>query len=350
MQRFRPLVAGRAPARRAFVTAFDVARAAGVSRSAVSRTFTPGASVSTDMRDKVIEAAGRLGYRVNRLAQSLISARSNLVGLVGTTIEMPFHASLISSLSQALLAEGYQCMLLNAANAARDMSALIERILEYRVAAVVVTSGTPSSSIVEECLRNGVRVILINKPMPDLDIDTVVADDAAAGREAAERLVAAGCRRLAVVSSADRTASLIGRLTAFRARAHELGASVREWESGATTYDNGADAARALARDVDGAFCVTDVLALGFLDAARHECGRAVPRDLCVIGFDDIPQAAWSAYRLATFHQSPARISDAVMQILRRRAAQADAPCSFVRLRAAFVARDSIRPGGAVRP
>lgn len=343
------LVAGRAP-RAAFVTAFDVARAAGVSRSAVSRTFTPGASVSADIRDRVTEAAERLGYRVNRLAQSLISARSNLVGLVGTSIEMPFHASLISSLSQALLDDGYQCMLLNAANAARDMSALIERILEYRVAAIVVTSGTPSSAIVEECLRNGVRVILINKPMPGLEVDTVVADDAAAGCEAAELLVAAGCRRLAAVSSADRTASLVGRLTAFRARGRALGAAVLEWEHGATTYDSGAAAGRALAREVDGAFCVTDVLALGFLDAARRDCGCDVPGELCVIGFDDVPQAAWSAYRLTTFHQSPARIAAEVMRILRRRAADADAAASFVRLRAALVARDTLRPSGNAEP
>ena len=131
--------------RRSFVTAEDVARRAGVSRSAVSRTFTPGASVSNEVRDRILRAADHLGYRVNRVAQSLINARSNVIGLVGADLHQPFHAELLATLSAALLANGYQCMLLNAANAARDMGALIARVLEYRVGAIVVMTGTPPS-------------------------------------------------------------------------------------------------------------------------------------------------------------------------------------------------------------
>src|SRR6185295_2225601 len=195
--------------RRSFVTAADIAEHAGVSRSAVSRTFTPGASVSKAVRARVLEAAGVLGYRVNRLAQSLTIARSNIVGLVGADLQQPFHAECLASLSEALLADGFQCMLLNAANAQRDMGALIERVLEYRVFAIVVMTGTPPARIVEECLNNGVPVVLVNKLLPGLTVDTVLADHAAGGRLAAEQLLTAGCRRLAVVSSAARTASLV---------------------------------------------------------------------------------------------------------------------------------------------
>ena len=148
--------------RGSFVTAADVAERAGVSRSAVSRTFTPGASVSTKARERILRAADHLGYRVNRLAQSLINARSNLIGLVGTDLQQPFHAEFLTTLSAALLADGFQCMLLNAANAQRDMSALIARVLEYRVFAIVVMTGTPPARIVEECLSNSVPVILVN--------------------------------------------------------------------------------------------------------------------------------------------------------------------------------------------
>src|SRR6266568_6825101 len=194
--------------RRAFVTAADVARRAGVSRSAVSRAFTPGASISREVRQRILGAADHLGYRVNRLAQSLNKARSNVIGLVGTDLQQPFHAELLAALSAALLADGFQCMLLNAADAARDMSTLIARVLEYRVSAIVVMTGTPPARIVEECLNNGVPVILINKLLPKLAVDTVVADHATGGRVAAEQLLAAGCKQLAVVSSAARTASL----------------------------------------------------------------------------------------------------------------------------------------------
>ena len=172
--------------RGSFVTAADVAERAGVSRSAVSRTFTPGASVSNEVRARILNAAGHLGYRVNRLAQGLTNARSNIVGLVGADIHQPFHAEILATLSATLLADGFQCMLLNATNAEHDMGALIARVLEYRVCAIVVMNGRPPSRIVKECLDNGVPVILVNKPMPGLAVDTVVTDHAAGGRAAAE--------------------------------------------------------------------------------------------------------------------------------------------------------------------
>jgi DNA-binding LacI/PurR family transcriptional regulator len=305
-----------------FVTAADVARRAGVSRSAVSRAFTPGASVSSEMRQRILRAADHLGYRVNRLAQSLNNSRSNIVGLVGADLHQPFHAELLATLSGALLAEGFQCMLLNAANAERDMSALIARVLEYRVSAIVVMAGTPPSQIVRECLNNGVPVVLINKLLPELPVDTVIADHAAGGRLAAETLIAAGCRRLALVSSGARTASLMGRIAAFRRTASARGRKVSMWRDGPTDYSSGYEAAIALLADdrIDGVFCVTDLLALGFLDAARSERGRRVPEDLSVIGFDDIPQAAWAAYRLTTFRQPVPELAAAVMNVIGQRA------------------------------
>ena len=331
--------------RGAFITAADVARHAGVSRSAVSRAFTPGASVSKDARQRILKAADHLGYRVNRLAQSLNNARSNVIGLVGTDLQQPFHAELLATLSGALLADGFQCMLLNAANAERDMAALIARVLEYRVSSIVVMTGTPPWRIVLECQNNGVPVILVNKLLPKLAVDTVLADHAAGGRLAAEQLLAAGCRRLAVVSSAARTASLLGRIDAFCARAAAERVKVRTWQEGPTDYRSGYEAAPAVLADsqVDGVFCVTDLLALGFLDAARHECARRVPDDLSVIGFDDIPQASWSAYRLTTLRQPIAKLATAVMSAIRRRASEPGAAPRLTTVPVELIARSTVR-------
>jgi DNA-binding LacI/PurR family transcriptional regulator len=312
----------------------------------VSRAFTPGGSVSTKARARILRAADHLGYRVNRLAQSLINARSNLIGLVGTDLQQPFHAEFLATLSSSLLAEGYQCMLLNAANAQRDMSALIARVLEYRVFAIIVMTGTPPTRIVEECLNNGVPVILVNKLLPGVAVDTVVADHAAGGRLAAEQLLAAGCRRLAVVASAARTASLVGRINAFCTCAAEARVPVRVWEDGPTDYRSGREAALALLGEepFDGVFCVTDLLALGFLDAARAKFGRSVPDDLSVIGFDDIPQAGWSAYRLTTFRQSVAALTSALMDVLQQRTQQgAPPPHTLTTVPVQLVVRSTVR-------
>jgi DNA-binding LacI/PurR family transcriptional regulator len=298
------------------------------------------------MRQRILQAADHLGYRVNRLAQSLNQARSNVIGLVGTDLHQPFHAQLLVSLSATLLADGYQCMLLNAANAEHDVAALMARVLEYRVAAIVVMTGTPPSRIVEECLNNGVPVVLVNKLLPNLAVDTVVADHATGGRLAAEQLLAAGCRRLAVVSSAARTVSLVGRIDAFCARAVGGGVKAHVWQHRATTdYHTGREAALALLAkdDIDGVFCVTDLLALGFLDAARFECGRRVPDDLCIIGFDDIPQAAWSAYRLTTFCQPVGDLAAAVMRDIHRRAEDSNARQTLTTVPVRLVVRSTVR-------
>ena len=163
---------------------------------------------------------------------------------------------------------------------------------------------------------------------------------------AAEQLLAAGCRRLAVVSSGARTASLLGRLDAFRDRAAEAGVPVRVWQEGPTDYSTGRDAALAMLADdaIDGAFCVTDLIALGFLDAARLDCGSRVPDDLSVIGFDDIPQAGWNAYQLTTFRQPVRMLTDAVMEVMRRRARTAEiAACARSRCPATLVVRRTVR-------
>jgi DNA-binding LacI/PurR family transcriptional regulator len=94
---------------------------------------------------------------------------------------------------------------------------------------------------------------------------------------------------------------------------------------------------------IDGAFCVTDLIALGFLDAARLDRGRHVPDDLSVMGFDDIPQAAWNAYRLTTFRQPVRMLTDQVMQVIRQRAETPESPRAVFTLPASLIVRRTVR-------
>lgn len=304
--------------KRQFVKAEDVARLAGVSRSAVSRTFTPGASVSADVRQRVERAAQALGYRVNRLARSLISAESNLVGVVGTNLSTPFISLQLDALSRALLKRSMQCLLLNAADAHDGIAPLIDLILEFRVRAIVIISGTPPAAIVDECLANGVRVILVHRQIEDAATDTVVSDDAGGARLAAERLLEAGCRRPGLVTSRPSSVSLQRRREAFVAHMAQKGLETVVWADGPTAYESGlASADHLLGQGVDGVFGVSDLLALGFFDGAR-KAGRRVPQDVSVIGFDDIPQSSWAGYELTTVRQSPESIVAGVIAAIDR--------------------------------
>ncbi|WP_320197933.1 LacI family DNA-binding transcriptional regulator [Agrobacterium sp. rho-13.3] len=301
-----------------FVTSIEVAERAGVSRSAVSRTFTAGASVSPDVRQRVLKAAGELGYRVNRLAQTLNTSSSNLVGVVGANLSSPFIAKQLDMLSLGLLRRGQQCLLLNAADARSNITPLIELIFEFRARAVVVLSGEPPASIIDECLANGVKLIVINRNNTREDIDVILSDDIVGAQLAANRLISARCRKIAIVCSGSLTPTQVKRATAFEERFLEQGGEVVRWSDGPTAYETGVAAAQALLHDtqIDGAFCVTDLMALGFLDSARQHFNRSVPDELCVVGFDNIPQSAWMAYNLTTIGQSFSVLTDSVLAAL----------------------------------
>ncbi|WP_428424042.1 LacI family DNA-binding transcriptional regulator [Pararhizobium sp.] len=310
-------VGGRRETPQAFVTAQDVADLAGVSRAAVSRSFTQGASVSEETRQRVIRAAEALGYRVNRLAQTLSGGHSNMVGVVVANMSSPHMSHQLDQLSGVLLRQGMQCLLLNASAIAGDISKLIELILEFRVRAVVVLSGTPPEAIIEECMSNNVRMVLVDRSHHD-EVDNIVSDDAEGARLAAVRLIAAGCKQVAVVS-ARRTSSQFRRRTEFIAHMQKAGIKTIPWAMEEPSYDAGKRAGFELLENgnIDGVFCVTDLLAIGLLDAARA-LSKRVPEDVSVIGFDDIPQANWHAYQLTTIRRKQNAMAESILEAIER--------------------------------
>ncbi|MFN7050914.1 MAG: substrate-binding domain-containing protein, partial [Gemmobacter sp.] len=157
-----------------------------------------------------------------------------------------------------------------------------------------------------------------NRPAPAGPADLIEADSAAGGRLAADRLLQAGCRDVAVIRSGSRTSAKLARAEAFIARMQAAGCATRVWDQGPNGYDTGVAAARQLLPDsgLDGAFGVTDDIALGFLNTARHELGIDVPGRLSVIGFDDNPAGAWISHRLTTIRQPIDALTDATIRAL----------------------------------
>ena len=301
-----------------FVSAQMVAERAGVSRSAVSRTFTDGASVSEVTRRKVLEAASALGYHVNHLARGL-RERSNIVCLVVADMTTPIRARMVDILTRKLQAAGKITMVINTHGDSQSLDSALSQTLNYRADASVVLSGTPPASLIQTCLSNGQQVVLINRNDQLSGTHNLGVDNAMAGREAVFLLRRAGCQRLGLITSNARTASLVERERVFVAVARAEGLEVTVTEAGPTSYASGQEAARRMfgrSQAPDGVFCVTDLLALGFMDAARQEFGLLIPEDLCIIGFDDIEQAGWDSYRLTTFSQPLDAMADEVVALL----------------------------------
>lgn len=331
------------PKARAFVSAQQVAERAGVSRSAVSRTFTAGASVSEATRRKVLRAAEELGYHVNHLARSLIQDASGIVSLLVAEMATPFQSRMLAALTRRLQAAERVALVIDTSGGAEAVEAALRRSLNYRASATVVLSGAPPASLVTACVNSGQRVVLINRDDPIPGPVQVCVDNRAAAREALHMLWRCGCRRIALVSSTAGTPSLVAREEAFAVAAAEQGIACSVVRAGPTGYAAGFEAGRqALSGSLrpDAAFCVTDLLACGFMDAAVRVFGLAIPDELCVIGFDDIEQAGWAAYDLTTFRQPVDEMADRIIDLL----TAPDVEGAACRFPATPIWRNSVRP------
>lgn len=299
-----------------------MAELAGVSRTAVSRAFTPGASVSPETRAKVFSAAEQLGYQVNNLARGLLTSKTGLVALIVAEMQTPYRASLLAALSDQLQSAGYVGLLINTDRSDSSVAHALRKAISYRTEAAIVLSGMPDTSLAETCLRNGMRLVLINRDEERPGALRVRLDDEMTGRQAFSALAAAGCKRPAFASSKAGTPSLEGRCKGFRDAAAEAGCEVIEEASGMTSYQTGLDiGTRLLTRPdrPDGIFCATDLLACGVMDSARRRFNLRVPDDISIIGFDDIEQASWESYKLTTFRQPVDDIAKAAIGFLAER-------------------------------
>jgi DNA-binding LacI/PurR family transcriptional regulator len=334
--------------RKVFASAKQVAELAGVSRSAVSRTFTPGASVSEETRQRVLEAAERLGYHVNHLARGLMRETTGIVCLAVADSDTPFQGKMLRAFTQHLRDAGKVAMVFNTSGPAHHVEEALRQTLNYRADATVVLSGTPPQTLIRTCLDNGQRLILINRDDRLPGPHNIGIDNAGAAAAALHAFLRAGCHRPALVASAAGTPSLLAREHAFIAAAAREGVEVTVWREGRTGYETGVEGARRLLSGrerPDAAFCVTDLIACGFLDAARHEFGMEVPRELCVMGFDDIEQAGWASYRLTTFAPPVELIAAKVAELASTRGGEQ--PGGRVTFDAPMVWRGTVRPGAS---
>lgn len=293
----------RASTGRATATSFEVAALAGVSRSAVSRTFTPDASVSASTRNKVLKAAAKLGYQPNVFARSLITRESRLIGLIMGEWENPFYTVMLREFSERLQARNYRLMLLTC-GAGSDVDASIRLLRQYQVEGILMVSAQPGAEAADECADAGVRIVLVNRDVASLPASRIVLDNERVGREIAESLLASGYQKFALARGDASLTASGSRYAGFRsALASARRGSVVLDSSDILGYAKGrAFAIEAMrgANRPDAIVCSSDITAIGVLDGARIDLGIDVPESLGVIGFGDIPAAAWAVNNLTT--------------------------------------------------
>lgn len=288
------------------VTSLDVAKRAGVSRSAVSRVFTPGASVSDRTATKVREAANALGYRPNVLARAMLTGKSKIIGLVVAYLDNHFYPTVLELLSEALEREGYHVLVFMAAHTAHDIEDVVGQILDYQVDGLVLASVALSSDLANRCRASGVPVVLFNRKLETEGELAVVSDNRSGGRMAADHLVSLGCTRIGHIAGWDGASTQRDREAGFVEGLHAAGLGMFAREVGDFRLPRAKAAARRMfdtSDRPDAVFVANDYMAFGVMDVLRAELGLRVPEDVAVVGFDDVPSAAWPAYNLTTIRQ-----------------------------------------------
>lgn len=301
------------------ITAQDVARLAGVSQSAVSRVFTPGASASKATAQKVRAAAEQLGYRPDPLARAMITGRTRIIGLVVAYLENQFYPMALERLSRALQGRGYHILVFMAENSTEKVAEVVHELIDYRVDGIITASVSMSNDLTARLLALGIPVVNFNRGQDDARLTDITSDNIAGGRCAGEFLIAAGHQRIAHVMGWQGSSTGRDRATGFRQAMEAAGLAPMAMIDGMYNRDTAAAVARDLCAGPDrpdAIFVGNDHMALAVMDTLRFDLGLRVPQDVSIIGYDDVPMAAWPSFALTTIRQPVNRMVAATVDAI----------------------------------
>ncbi len=323
------------------VTSLDVARHAGVSQSAVSRVFTPGASVSPRMTEKVKTAAVELGYRPNVLARSLITGKSRMIGVVVAYLENQFYPEVLELLSNSLQANGYHVLMFMAGTLS-DVDKVMQEVVDYQVDGMILASVAMSSELALRCRQLEIPVILFNRSLGDESFPAVTSDNRAGGRKVADLFIAAKHKRIGYIAGWEGASTQCDREQGFVERLAEQGIELFAREVGGFDHEEAVQATRRMfsGKQVpDAVFVANDHMAFGVLDTLRYELNFEVPRQVSVVGYDDVPMAAWKAFDLTSIRQPAQQMVDKTVETL----LQPDAPSRLIQIDGPLMLRGSAK-------
>lgn len=324
----------------------DVAERAGVSRSAVSRTFTEGASVSAKMRRKVEKAAKELGYHPNALASSLTTGRTKLIGLISNNFHNPFFLEVFDRFTRGLQNRGLRPLLVNLTDET-DPEIWVRMLRQYSVDGVIVASSTLPPGFTRAFRDAGIPAVhSFGRYVSAPHVNIVGIDNIECGRIAARTLYARGYRNLAFLGGPEQATSTQDRLAGFL---EELGkhddVTVRHSFAEAYSYQAGrAEMQRLLQQDrAEAYFGGDDVLSMGALSAIA-DAGLRVPGDIGIIGLNDMEMARWEVFDLTSIHQPLREIIESSVDLV---VAMIDEPDRLPEARlfpCSLVERGTLRP------
>jgi DNA-binding LacI/PurR family transcriptional regulator len=299
----------------------DIAKAAGVSHSTVSRALSDSALVKSETKTRIQRLAHEMGYSPDERARSLVMGQTRSVGVVVTTIADPFAAEVVQGIESTAHDQGYTVILCNSnAEPEREIAA-VEMLRSKRVDAVIVTSSRVGALYLEHLERFGVPIVLINSHSEHGGRYTysISVDNRHGGLLATSHLIQCGHQRIAYISRPSDFKSDAERLEGYRRALADADipfnpALVVPGTGRVGSGERALPVLMGLTEPPTAVFCYNDMTAIGLLKAVR-EAGLAVPQDLAVVGFDDILLASYVCPPLTTIAQPKLEMGQRAMQM-----------------------------------
>lgn len=285
------------------VTAEDIANRLGTSKASVSRAFKPDSPLSKALRSQILQTAHEMGYVPPGRRPS--GRGDNLaISLVVGDIRNPYFASVLEEFSKAAAEQNIE-LLFHAVPNGLTVDSIMSQVFRDGSDGAIITSATLNSDLARQCRNRGLPVVLFGRVQVDAQLSAVSGDNYNGARLVARRFIDQGRRRIAFLGGIANASTHLERRRGFLDAMEEAGMQPAGDWSGGFQYDQAhaaVSSALAAPSRPDAIFCANDIMAVAAIDAAK-KAGIRPGSDLGIIGYDDIPMAAWESYKLTTVRQ-----------------------------------------------
>ena len=299
-------------------TSQDVAKLAGVSQSAVSRCFTKGASISSRTKLRVLEAARKLKYKAPNISQSTISNEDiGLVGVILPYVTSRYYPEVLTELHEALKLGGFRILLITTDDGEELDEKLVQPYLKEKLIAII-SATKPTESFVESCNAKRIQFISYNRSWNIPTLSSVACDHKNGGEMVAEYFMKNNHQKIGLIEGPKGSFVSDQRIKGFK-QFFKNSKRIKIFnEKGFFTYDGGYQASQKILKNkgVSAIFCADDTMAFGCLDYIKKNTKIKIPKDLELIGYDDISMSNWKSYDLTTVKQPIRQMSKLVTQLI----------------------------------
>lgn len=320
----------------------DVAEAAGVSTATVSRVLTNGLHVRPEVRERVLAAVERLGYRPNLVARSLRSQQSTTLGLIVSDIRNPFFTAISRAVEDTAYEQGYSIMLCNTDENPEKEAIYLNLMQDTGIAGVII-SPTRQSDTIFAGSSFPLPIVVVDRPIENRDVDAVLLDNVNAAYRLTTHLIEQGYQSIGILSSEMSTGKERQEGYEKALRAHGLTPRTEHMKNVSPKMEVGYEATLKILDTVkppDALFTVNSLLAAGALQAIR-ERNLTIPDDIALVTFDETTWASLMQPAITLIAQPTYEIGKTATELLLQRIADPGRPTRHVILTGQLLVRGS---------